>query len=77
MVSADVQAVLGEAPESSPASLKAVLGEVVPNSMKLQPMPKEVSDQVPAVKPYDFATLQNQVLIVNPASRKIVDIVTR
>jgi hypothetical protein len=32
---------------------------------------------VPALKPYDFAMLQNQVLIVNPSSKKIVDILSQ
>src|SRR5258708_4777285 len=43
---------------SLPAGFAAKIGESVPSSMKLQPMPKDVSDRVPAVKPYDFATLQ-------------------
>jgi hypothetical protein len=60
-----------------PADFRADIGESVPASMKLQPMPKNVSDQVPAVKPYDFAMLQDQLLIVDPGSRKIIDIITK
>jgi hypothetical protein len=58
-------------------SFKAAIGEVVPDSMKLQPMPKQVGDQVPAVKSYDFAMLHDQLLIVDPTSKKVIDIITR
>ena len=63
--------------ETAPASFKATVGEVAPTSIKLQPLPTKVSNEVPAVKSYDYAMLQNQVLIVDPSSRKIVDIVNR
>ncbi len=63
--------------ETAPATFKATLGEATPSSIKLQPLPTKVSSEVPAVKSYDFAMLQNQVLIVDPSSRKIVDIVSR
>jgi hypothetical protein len=49
----------------------------MPNAVKLQPLPNSVSSQVPAVKPYEYAMLQNQVLIVDPSSKKIVDIITQ
>jgi len=60
-----------------PAGFKADIGEAVPASMKLQPMPKDVSDQVPVVKSYDFAMLEGQLLIVDPGSRKIIDIISK
>ena len=63
--------------ETAPAAFKATIGAAAPSSIKLQPLPTKVSSEVPAVKPYDFAMLQNQVLIVDPSSRKIVDIVNR
>jgi len=62
---------------SPPASFKVVIGEAAPDTLKLQPMPKSVSDQVPAVKPYDFAMLENRVLIVDPKSKEIIDIIPR
>jgi hypothetical protein len=63
--------------ESWPADFKAAIGQIIPDSITLQPMPKQVSDQIPAVKPYDFATLQDQLLIVDPTSKKVIDIITR
>ena len=63
--------------ETAPASFTPTIGEVAPTSIKLQPLPTKVSNEVPAVKSYDFAMLPDQVLIVDPSSRKIVDIVNR
>ena len=63
--------------QTAPAGFKATVGEAAPSSIKLQPLPSDVSKQVPAVKSYDFAMVQNQVLIVDPSSKKIVDIVTQ
>jgi Protein of unknown function (DUF1236) len=65
------------ATETTPADFKPTLGAVAPSSIKLQPLPTKVSNEVPAVKPYDYAMLHDQVLIVDPSSRKIVDIVNR
>jgi hypothetical protein len=36
-----------------------------------------VSAAVPVVKSYDFAMAQGQVLIVDPSSKRIVDILSR
>ena len=65
------------AKENAPAGFKAMVGETAPGSIKLQPLPGDVSSRVPAVKSYDYAMLQNQVLIVDPSSKKIVDIVSQ
>ncbi len=59
------------------AGFRADIGEAVPASMELKPMPKDVSKQVPAVESYDFAMLQDQLLIVDPGSKKIIDIITK
>ena len=63
--------------ENTPTGFKAMVGETAPRSIKLQALPYEVSSRIPAMKWYDFAMLENQVLIVDPTSMKIVDIVTQ
>ena len=63
--------------ESRPAAFKAAIGEAIPGSIKIQPLPSTVGAEVPAVKSYDFAMLQNQVLIVDPLSKKIIDILSQ
>jgi hypothetical protein len=63
--------------ESLPAGFEAAVGEIVPGPIKMQPLPKDVSAAVPVVKSYDFAMAQGRVLIVDPSSKRIVDILSR
>jgi hypothetical protein len=63
--------------ESLPAGFEAAVGETVPGPIKMQPLPKDVSAAVPVVKSYDFAMAQGRVLIVDPSSKRIVDILSR
>jgi hypothetical protein len=63
--------------EGLPAGFKAAVGETVPGSIKMEPLPNDVSAAVPVVKSYDFAMAQGQVLIVDPSSKRIVDILSR
>jgi hypothetical protein len=63
--------------EGLPAGFKAEVGETVPGSIKMEPLPNDVSAAVPAVKRYDFAMAQSQVLIVDPSSKRIVDILSQ
>src|SRR5262244_4411319 len=61
--------------EASPSGFKAAVGQSVPTSIPLHALPSNAASQVPAVKSYDYAMLPNQLLIVNPKDRKIVDII--
>jgi hypothetical protein len=58
-----------------PSGFKAAVGEAVPTSIPLHALPSDAASQVPAAKLYEYAKLQNQLLIVNPKDRKIVDII--
>lgn len=62
---------------SPPAGFTAEIGESLPSAINLQPMPKDVSDRVPAVKRYDFAVLRDRLLIVDPDSKRVIDIISR
>ena len=61
--------------DTTPAGFRPAVGGVVPSSIKLHAMPGDATRQVPAVKSYDFVMLQNDVLLIDPASKKIVDII--
>jgi hypothetical protein len=65
------------AKESTPAGFTAKVGEVVPSSIKLQAVPATLGTQIPAVKSYDYAFLQSGLLIVDPSSKNIIDIITQ
>jgi hypothetical protein len=41
----------------------------------LQPLPKTLVDLMPELKDYEFAMVTNQVLLVHPKSKQIVDVI--
>lgn len=66
---------LGNQATQASSTTKLRVGQVLPNGLSLDSLPNSVSNQVPAVKPYDYVMLNNQLLIVDPSTRKIVAII--
>ena len=48
----------------------------MPTSLQLKSLPNSVSRQVAQVQSYHYAMVQNELLIVDPATKKIVIIIT-
>jgi hypothetical protein len=63
-------------PKESAPGFSPRVGEQVPSDLQLKPLPHSVTRQVREVGSYQYAMLGRQVLIVDPDSKKIVDIVT-
>ena len=63
--------------ETVPLGFEADIGQVVPKSITLHCLPSDTTNHVWAVKSCDYATLQNQLLIVNPQDRTVADIITQ
>jgi hypothetical protein len=63
--------------QNAPSDFKASVGTVVPKTVSLRQIPTRAANQVPALKPYDYAMFKNQLLIVNPSDKKIVDVISR
>jgi len=59
---------------SVPAGLH--VGEAVPDTMRLLPFGRHLRKAIPAIRPYSYALLQGQVLIIDRRARKIVSIVS-
>jgi hypothetical protein len=54
------------------------IGSTVPDSLMLNTMPIAVKDQISVLKDFKFVKpTGNSILIVDPVSRKIVDIITK
>jgi Protein of unknown function (DUF1236) len=49
------------------------VGAKVPSTLKLHPLPQPLTYQMQALKRYTYIKFKHQVLIVNPMTRKIVD----
>jgi hypothetical protein len=63
--------------QTAPSSFTPSVGATVPDGITLRTMPQRAANQLPALKPYDFALLQNKLLIVNPNDKKVVDVISR
>jgi hypothetical protein len=65
-----------EATNAQTPSHTLKVGQTLPDTMNPQSMPRKVANEVPAVKSYQYAMVNGQVLIVNPSTHKIAAIVT-
>jgi hypothetical protein len=61
--------------ETAPATFIAQVGAVVPTTVELQPMPKTIVELIPELKDYEYAMVTNQVLLVDPKSKQVVEII--
>ena len=62
---------------SVPIGFGAAVGTRVPAAIKLQPMPQNVSDLIPAVRAFAYARTRNQILIVDPTQRTVVGVINQ
>jgi hypothetical protein len=63
--------------QTAPPSFFRAVGNVVSGSVKLQPITTKAAGDVPALRPYGFAMIEGQLLIVNPSDRKIAAVITQ
>jgi len=61
--------------DTAPIGFRAAVGAHVPDSIKLEPLPKAVVELVPKTVDYEYAFVANQVLIVEPRSRTVVEVI--
>ena len=62
-------------PQDQVAKVPAVVGEVVPSGIPLQPMPVEVAAKVPQVKSHSILVKDDKVLIIDPKDNRIAALV--
>ncbi len=48
---------------------------VLPNTVKAEPVIRRAIRDVPSLAPYDFAVVEGELLIVNPADRAVVAVI--
>ena len=58
-----------------PANMQVSVGAQVPASIELYPLPANIVAEVPAAKSYKYTVAQSQVVIVDPTSMKVVEII--
>jgi hypothetical protein len=63
--------------QETPANFNAVVGATVPNTIVIAPVTAQAGSDVPALKPFSFAMVQKKLVIVNPDSRKIANVIAQ
>ena len=60
-----------------PPGFRAAPGARVPEAIKLEPMPKVVTDLVPKMADYQFAVVSRQVVIVDPHTSTVIEAISQ
>lgn len=72
------QSVLNEKGVPVPTGFRPSIGAKVPMSLTLHKLPSRVTDRVPSASRYEYTKLQNdEILLVNPKDREVVDVISR
>jgi hypothetical protein len=60
----------------APNGFRVAVGAHVPDGIELKPMPPTIVTLIPAVKNADVAMIEKQVVVVDPESKTIMDVLT-
>ena len=62
-----------------PEGFSPVVGAKIPSQKKLpiHPVPPPASSKVPGLKSYDYAKLPDKILLIDPMTRKVVEVIAR
>jgi hypothetical protein len=70
--------IASEQAQTRSGDLQLAIGSTIPDSLMLNTIPIAVKDQIGLLKDFKFVKLTgDNILIVDPANRKIVDIITK
>ncbi len=63
-----------KSPAAVPFDLEVGIGTILPDAIEIRPLPKPILDQIPEAKKYNYAVWREQVLLIDPADRRVADI---
>ena len=67
---------LSSAPnQDGPATFRASTTSAIPSTLNIHAIQGKAASDLPALKPYDFAKVQNQLLIINPHDMMIAEVI--
>jgi hypothetical protein len=62
--------------QNAPADFSATDGAKVPDTLTIKAVPAKAAQDISQLRPYDFAKVQNKLLIVNPRDRMIAEVIS-
>jgi hypothetical protein len=63
--------------ETAPSGFSGNVGDTVPGSLRTQPLPQKAASDVPSAKSYNYAMLQDKLLLVNPNDNKVAAVIVQ
>jgi hypothetical protein len=66
-----------QATNQDAAGFDARIGTFVPDTVKIEPIPSNVTANEPSLKPYYFAMVDHTLVIVDPSNKVIADVLTQ
>ncbi len=71
-----MQSVQSERGQPAPAGFLPKVGASVPQSMTMQQLPPNVTNEVPAAKGLEYTKLENnEILLIDPKDRRVAEII--
>jgi len=61
--------------QAAPPSFAVTLGARVPQTVELREIPSAVVAEVPSVRPYRYMVVNNEVVLVDPATSEVIEII--
>jgi hypothetical protein len=61
----------------SASGFEAQIGTFIPSSVKIEPIPGKAAANNPQLRPYDYAMVDHDLVIVDPANKVIADVVQK
>jgi hypothetical protein len=59
----------------APPNFQPIVGAVVPSEIELKAMPQTLAELAPRVRDFQVALITNQVVIVEPKGRRVVEVI--
>lgn len=66
----------GVANSNAPSSFQPSTSSALPSTVAVHAIPAKTASDVPALQPYDFAKVDDKLLIVNPHHMMIAEVIT-
>ena len=61
----------------APPNFQPVVGTIVPENVELEAMPKTIVELAPKTEAFRLARVVNQVIIVDPQTRRVVEVISK
>lgn len=58
-------------------SAPETIGDVVPDDVKLHPLPPDVTQKVPQARSHSFFVKDDEIILVSPSDRRVADVIKK